>query len=205
MTGFATANDAAMANLGFDRRPEDQYQTPEWITTALLQHLRGYPIWFGESEVVWEPACGEGRMARVLARHFRLVVATELFDQGFGTTGIDFLATTDIGDVRGIITNPPYGDMAARFIRHALELTAPVCGIVAMLCRNEYDGAIGRRELFDRPPFAKKVVLHPRPRWIEGTTGGPRHYYAWYIWNHQHRGPAVIGYGTKGDEGEADR
>jgi hypothetical protein len=88
-----------------------------------------------------------------------------------------------------IITNPPYDDKASgvtaeQSLRHALKLMESEKGMVAMLLRHEFDCGKKRRDLFeDHPAFMAKITLRFRPRWIEGTTGSPRHNYAWFLWD----------------------
>src|SRR3954465_7166975 len=77
----------------------DFFPTPEWATEALMDNER----FEGE---IWDPACGDGMMARVLASRENPVIATDLYDRGFGTAGIDFLGSDTQAD--NIITNPPY-------------------------------------------------------------------------------------------------
>lgn len=100
----------------------------------------------------------------------------------------------DIAALKGfmpdcIITNPPYGekgacvDMAGNCLRHAIKLMKQVEGSVYFLCRHEWDAAKKRRDLFDSPNYAAKIVMRHRPRWIEGTEGAPRFYYAWYLFD----------------------
>ena len=56
--------------------------------------------------------------------------------------------------------------------------------MVAMLLRNEFDSAASRKELFTgNVYFDTKIILTKRPRWIEGSTGSPRHNYAWFVWD----------------------
>lgn len=177
MTILAENKDPAMGNLGYERIEGDYYPTPPWCTEALLRNFD-----FGEDTRVWEPACGEGHMAKVISKRYD-VVATDLYDRGYGKTGIDFLNSECLpegADV--IITNPPYL-LAEEFITHALELTRPVGGCVAMLLRNEYDCASSREYLFKDPSFSMKLVLTKRPKWIAGSTGSPRHNYAWFVWD----------------------
>lgn len=45
---------------GYERKERDLYETPAWVTEALLPHLPE-----GLTEI-WEPACGSGKMARAL-------------------------------------------------------------------------------------------------------------------------------------------
>jgi hypothetical protein len=58
------------------------------------------------------------------------------------------------------------------------------CKLVALLGRNEIDCAGPTRSQFfgSCPEFAAKIVLTWRPRWVAGSTGSPRHNYAWYVW-----------------------
>lgn len=128
---------------------------------------------------------------------------------------VDFLECRVLPDpsVRGIITNPPYDD-AEQFCRHALELTRPFMGWVAMLLRVNFDSAKTRADLFARcPAWAKKIVLTERIVWFEGpvpckrcgATGiiagskckscrgkgeaehQPSENHAWYVWDWRHQ------------------
>jgi hypothetical protein len=87
-------------------------------------------------------------MSIVLAAHGHQVVSTDIADCGFGTFGVDFLASRSVPEgYRSIITNPPYGEAANRegqprslramleFLRHALALSATVQGQLALLGR----------------------------------------------------------------------
>jgi len=165
--------DAAMGGAPrYARHEADFYETPEWVTRVLLQHVT-----LGK---VWEPACGNGAIAKALSAHGIDVAASDLHDRGYGTAGKDFL-DDDNPTSRDIVTNPPYS-LAYAFVRHALNITEGR-SLVAMLMRNEWDTAKTRDDLFDpNGRFMAKVVLTERPRWIAGTTERPRHTYAWYVW-----------------------
>jgi hypothetical protein len=56
---------------------------------------------------------------------------------------------------------------------------------VAMFMRNEYDcRSTGAAELFENfPGYSRKIIVTKRPRWVKGSTGSPRHNYAWYVWD----------------------
>jgi hypothetical protein len=101
--------------------------------------------------------------------------------------------------VRGIVTNPPY-ERAEEFCTHALKLTAPVKGVVAMLLRCDFDHAKRRAYLFaDCPQFAKKIGLTRRIVWFVVADGKPKaspsFNHAWFLWDWQHAGPPAIAYG----------
>src|SRR5690242_10978874 len=104
---------------GYQRKPLDLYETPGWVTEALLPHLP-------QSMSVWEPAAGSGKMASALTAGGHAVRATDIAD------GIDFLQTR--ASAQAIITNPPY-TAAKAFIEHALACTQEARGVVAMLLR----------------------------------------------------------------------
>jgi hypothetical protein len=64
---------------GYERKALDQYETPSWVTLALVPHLPEI------NGVIWEPACGGGKMVAAL-RHagFRVldVAMSEIRLQG---------------------------------------------------------------------------------------------------------------------------
>lgn len=168
---------------GYERKERDLYETPEWVTTALLAEG------FRKPEAVWEPACGSGKMLRVLELLDAEVVGTDIHE-----TGEDFLSFVGTA-ADAIITNPPY-EIAADFIDHALLLTEPHKGQVMMLLRTDFDHAKTRARLFAGcPAFAKKIVLTRRIKWFEDSTGSPSFNHAWFIWDWKHSGPPTLAYG----------
>ncbi len=169
---------------GYERKERDLYETPEWVTDALLPHLPPPPL------QVWEPACGTGKMVLPLEAAGYDVDGSDIFD------GYDFLKS-DNKTYQAIITNPPYV-LATEFIGHALGL----CGVpgdtrlVAMLLRTDFDHAKTRQHLFSGcPAFAKKLVLTKRIKWFADSTGSPSFNHAWYLWDWQHKGPPTLAYG----------
>jgi hypothetical protein len=161
----------------YERKKRDAYETPEWVTLALLPHLP-------TRLTIWEPAAGAGIMLRALRAAGHAVVGTDIVD------GVDFLTTADPPPVDAIITNPPYM-LARQFIERALA-SAP---LVAMLLRTDDDHAVARQHLFGRcPAFAKKLVLTKRIIWFESGKVAPPFNHAWYVWNQSHTGPPVLAY-----------
>jgi hypothetical protein len=161
---------------GYERKERDCYETPAWVTEALLPHLPPPTV------CIWEPACGSGKMVRVLKDAGHQVRATDIVD------GCDFLQQKE-GHTDWIITNPPYVDALA-FIEHALCLGDHV----AMLLRTDFDHAKTRQHLFG-VGFEKKIVLTKRIKWFEESTGSPSFNHAWFIWSHAHKGPPTLAYG----------
>jgi hypothetical protein len=152
---------------GYARKALDQYETPSWVTQALIPHL---PVLAG---TVWEPACGGGKIVAVLRQAGFVVLGTDI------ATGTDFLRSSPRNGVSAVITNPPYA-LAREFIEHALRSVR----VTAVLLRTDFDHAATRAHLFaDCPVFAKKVVLTKRIRWIVGSTGSPSFNHAWFVWD----------------------
>ena len=174
---------------GYERQDRDLYETPAWVTLALFPHL---PREIGS---IFEPACGSGKMLRVLQERSAFVVGSDI-DRGddFLLTGLPVGAAWD-----AIVTNPPY-EQATAFCEHALRLMEPNRGMVAMLLRTDFDHAKGRSHLFaNNPAFAKKVVLTKRIVWFEPEPGAkgksPSFNHAWFVWDWRHEGPPIISYG----------
>jgi hypothetical protein len=190
----AMKDSAMIGDSGYERIEADFYPTPPENVDCLLEHFTPH----GGSNLIWEPACGKGDISKRLMDYGYETLSSDLYNQGFGTPGMDFLARTDLPNpnIRAIVTNPPYADgLAEKFARHAIKLMKPVRGQVAMFLRNEFDCGKGRMDLFGLPPFHKKIVVTKRPRWIEGSTGSPRHNYSWFIWDWRHKaGSAGIAY-----------
>ena len=169
-----------------NREPDDFYRTPAEGTEALLrvETFEG-PI--------WEPACGDGAISKVLEAHGYEVMSTDLVDHGFGDVhGLDFLDSFCASDGE-IVTNPPF-KLAEKFVRHALDI-AP--GKVAMLLKLTFLEGQKRHDFFkEHPParvwvFSKRLTTWrggPRP---EGKSGGMIAF-AWFIWERGYQGPTVL-------------
>lgn len=179
---------------GYDRQPNDLYETPAWVTLALLRH---FPVVAGAS--LWEPAAGNHKMADVLREAGAAVYASDVqryarpHDQIF-----DFLdeRAPSPPTFNAIVTNPPYGKgnrLAAKFCRLAL---ARCPDFVAILCTAKFDFGKTRADLFaDNYRFAAKIALVDRIQWFEGDHQGTEDH-AWYVWGQAgfYRGPARILY-----------
>lgn len=170
-----------------NRERDDFYPTPPEATRALLAVER-----FDGS--IWEPACGDGAISKVLAESGHVVVSSDLVDRGFGQTGTDFLMEWR-PRTHNIITNPPF-KLALPFARHALRLTT---GKVALLCRLAWLEGQERREFFENSPLARVWVFSKRLTmlrggWDGGKGGGSMTAFAWFVWDHAHDGKPTLGW-----------
>lgn len=158
------------ANNGGERRENDFYPSPHEPARALIPKLAGWP------KIIWEPACGDGGTGVPFEQAGYQVIGTDLVYRGYGTGGIDFLATTT-RRADALATNPPYGNLVTRFIRHAFDLEVPY---IAMLLNVNVWHAERRTKLWERRRPEIVYALTWRPDWT--GSGNPYFNAAWTVW-----------------------
>jgi hypothetical protein len=164
-----------------ERPALDFYPTPRHVTEALLARE-------GFVGTVWEPACGDGAMCRVLKEKLPHcnILSSDIADYGYGQTGVDFLETHLTVD--NIITNPPF-KFAYEFAFHALECAQRK---VALFLRLQFLEGAKRYYFFRKfPPamvyvFSRRVTLS-RNGMQENPCGGLIAF-AWFVWRKNYRG-----------------
>ncbi|MGO4337825.1 hypothetical protein AB4037_23190 [Labrys sp. KB_33_2] len=179
---------------GFARVEHEHYPTPAWVIDALAEHL---PL---EGDLIWEPACGTGQMARALEAQGARVIATDVHDHGYSrmVDEVDFLSwegdriSAAVAQAEGkvaIVTNPPYGlqgRLAVAFIKAGLRhLNTMGSGYLALLLQVDFDSGKTRSQFFrDCPLFDAKITLTRRIEWFKPAPGkaGPSQNHAWFIW-----------------------
>jgi len=161
----------------------DFFPTPPWATRALCEWLRARGSFF---RTVWEPACGQGDMAKPLGEYFGQVIASDVHDYGFGAVR-DFLWPGHDEPVDWVVTNPPFR-LAAEFIARAHEVAR---GGIAMLVRTAFlEGGERHAALFSKTPpseilqFVERVPMW-RGRLVE--EGGTATAYCWLVWRYLKR------------------
>ena len=178
--------------IGDRREPPtalDYFPTPPWVTRALFWHV--LPS-LGVKTIgsVWEPACGEGHMAAVIAEFAEEpVIASDIFDgHAYGIAPIDFVYDSPLVKADWVITHPPF-DLACDFTLRALDLATEG---VAMLIQTQWMDSMEQYErLFrDRPPtiyapFVERVPM-VKGRWDPDASTATS--YAWFVWRHLDRG-----------------
>lgn len=152
----------------------DFYPTPAWATFALIDNER----FEGD---VWEPACGDGTMSRVIEASGLRVRSSDLYDRGFGESGVDFLKSRRHAD--NIITNPPYNS-AEGFVRSGVRLARRKFALLLRLAFLE--SANRYNTIFSTTPpsrvwvFSERITFYPAGAQVKGsgTTA-----YAWFVWD----------------------
>jgi hypothetical protein len=152
----------------------DFFPTPPWATHALIDNetFRGQ---------IWECACGNGAMSKVLEDAAGSVSSSDLYDRGFGESGVDFLEADWSAD--NIITNPPY-NAAEGFVRNGVKLARRKFALLLRLAFLE--GANRANTVFSHTPpsrvwvFSERITFYPAGAVQQGsgTTA-----YAWFVWD----------------------
>ena len=168
-------------------RPDgDFYPTPPEATEALLR----VETFCG---TLWEPACGDGAISRVLEAHGYTVRSSDLVPRGYGETPVDFLSFPQAGSVQAVVTNPPYC-LAGQFVTTALTVATDK---VAMLLKLAFLEGVSRKTMFETTPLARVWVCSRRltmTRNGEARTGGGMIAFAWFVWEHGWEGPPRLGW-----------
>lgn len=176
-----------------ERQNHDYYATEPKAMELLLQEEQFSPV-------VWEPACGEGHLSKVLEKHGYEVINTDLVYRRFGAAqSVDFLKlnrSTDYfeGD---IITNPPY-KYAKEFVEKALELIDDGQKVAMFLKLTFLEGK-ARKKLFAIAPPKRIYVSSSRLQCAKngdfekyGKGVGTAIAYAWFVWEKGYKGDPVI-------------
>ena len=179
-TSKARHNIRMMAGARNNRIAHDFYPTPEIATVSFLEREK----FEGE---IWEPACGDGAMSRVIERYGYPVKSTDLIDRGYGVGEVDFLRSKERAN--NIMTNPPFS-LANKFIHHALTHADKK---VAMLLRLNFLESKTRKKFFTEFPFARIYVFAERvPFRVNPQSGSNAIAFAWFVWDYLHSGKATI-------------
>ena len=160
----------------------DFYPTCDVAIDALLavEDFSGKPV--------WEPACGDGAIAKKFVSAGYDVMATDLHDRGYGDAGLDFLTAGGPWDGH-IVTNPPF-NIANAFVKHAVGISQ---GKTCMLLRLAWLESQTRKEFFQTSPLKTVHVFSKRlPRMHRGDWEGPRTTgtvaFAWFVWERGYTG-----------------
>jgi hypothetical protein len=152
----------------------DYFPTPRWATFALIENER----FNGD---IWECACGDGAMSRVLEETGCDVPSSDLFNRGYGEAGIDFVSVDRLAD--NIITNPPY-NCAEGFVASGVKNSRQKFALLLRLAFLE--GANRANTIFSRCPpsrvwvFSERITFYPAG--VEARGSGTTAY-AWFVWD----------------------
>lgn len=185
-----SAFSRAQTDDPINRETHDFYPTHPGATRALLT-VEAF------DGPIWEPACGDGAMSRVLEACGQPVVSSDLIDRGYGEVGRDFLMEWNPRSDH-VVTNPPFR-WAMEFVDRALLLTRQPGGKVAMFLRLAFLEGLERQRWFAGTPLARVWVMSRRVPMARGKAAGAGDghgviAFAWFVWEHGHAGPPALGW-----------
>jgi uncharacterized protein Usg len=170
-------------------RPADEfYPTPEYATQALLDKEK-FP------ENIWEPACGDGAISKVLINNGYSVESTDLYNHGYGKPDNDFLKQRYIWIDYAIITNPPF-KLASEFLRHAYY-DLEDCVKISLFCKLAFLEGITRSKLLEETHLTRVWVFRKRVTlYREGITmkNSGMIAFAWCVWEKGYDGQPILGW-----------
>ena len=170
------------------RKSPDWWITPREATEALCEReiFRG---------TIWEPACGDGAISKVLKSQGYAVRSSDLHRYGYGRSEVDFLRTRVLpAGVECIVTNPPFHSWT-KFAQHALDLgTRKVVLFGRLGALSGVERALTLYAMHNR--LARSWVFSYRLTSVKGglatdtPVGRGGIDYCWYVWERHHRNSA---------------
>lgn len=165
-----------------ERETNDYYATDPHSLEIFLEKIKNDEIKLHSK--IWECACGEGHLSKLLKNKGYDVFSSDLIDRGYGLGNIDFLKTSNIDIKSDILTNPPY-KFAKEFVEKALEIQADGYYTIMFLKIQFLEGQ-GRKELFKKyPPKYIYVNSARQTCYINGDMSkkmSSASCYCWFIW-----------------------
>ena len=144
-------------------------------------------------ENIWECACGEGNLSKVLKKRGYYVQSSDLINRGFGTGEIDFLKLKLSALNQDILTNPPY-KYALDFVKHALEMQNNGYYTIMFLKIQFLEGKERYKFFQENPP--KFVYVHSERQkcYLNNIDDkqGSAVCYAWFIWEKGFKGDTIV-------------
>lgn len=142
---------------------------------------------------VYEPACGQGHIGKILEKYGYEVKAADICYRGYGAIEeVDFFTVQE--NNLDIVTNPPYF-CANEFLKHALEISNKGAKI-AMLFRLAFLEGQKRYDLFQKYPpkkiyvFSKRINCAKNGKFDEYKNNALA--FAWFIWEIGYTGETVL-------------
>jgi hypothetical protein len=135
-----------------EREATDFYSTdPDCVKDLLeLENFNGE---------ILEPCCGSGNISKVLEEAGYSVSSTDLYEHGYGKSGIDLFTYKDIDS--DIITNPPFG-IVTEFIEHMLNELKPMHKMALFLKLQFLEGQERYRKIFNKQKLKTVYVYTER-------------------------------------------
>lgn len=175
-----------------EREKDDYYATDPNALRIFLDKLENDGITLHKD--IWECACGEGHLSKVLKSKNYNVYSTDLVNRGYEDEKMDFLKVNVTEIDADILTNPPY-KFAKEFVRKALEIQKDGYYTIMFLKIQFLEGQ-ARQELFKKYP--PKFIYVNSKRQLCAMNGEFEKYkataicYCWFVWQKGYTGESIV-------------
>tara|TARA_Y100000114_G_C11653980_1_gene275673 strand:+ start:77 stop:667 length:591 start_codon:yes stop_codon:yes gene_type:complete len=176
-----------------EREKNDFYATDPQSVLMFLKKIRKDNICL--SNHIWENACGDGAIAKVLKSQGYSVFSTDIFERGYADALLDFTFEPSFTWMGDVMTNPPYKH-SIDFVKNSIR-AVPKGNLVIMYLRLQFVEGIKRRSLYeDFPP--KYIYVHSSRQKTyknndkEAGKNANAVCFAWFIWEKGYRGDTVL-------------
>jgi hypothetical protein len=174
----------------WEREPHEHYVEEHWCSRRLFETE---PI----EGMVWDPACGWGRICDSAIATGHTIFYSDIVDRGYDPHGSkivrDFLKP-NWPVVDNIVTNPPF-DLFEQFAHHALTLTRRKVAMIWLVRR------LNAAHWLEQTPLRRIYLMTPRPSMPPGHViargerpGGGTQDFCWLVWEHGFGGSAEVGW-----------
>lgn len=173
--------DMVARHSEFDKT-KDYIPTPPWATRVLYDVVSPELRAAAAGTTAWDPACGEGYMARTLKEYHDSVQQSDVHDYGTGHAIGNFTKREFSTDAGAIVTNPPYKHLNA-FIQEGLDATNR---FLALLTRVQALETEGRYDFYSRIPPTQIAFFSNRIPFKTGAVvrKAPKMFFhIWMVWD----------------------
>ena len=178
------------AHTSDTREAEDYYATdPKALQDFLNEFTKDHSL----SNIIWEPACGEGNLSDLLQDKGYAVFSTDKIDRGYGAK-VNFIKGENWTWSGDIITNPPY-KLAQDFIEQSLSLVGPKRYAIFLLRIQFLEGQ--KRKAFFKAHPPKYVYVHSKRIKIWKNNDQEKYNsnalcFAWFVWEKGYNGNTEV-------------
>jgi hypothetical protein len=160
------------------------YVEPFWVSQRL------FDVENFDDDVIYDPACGSGRILKSAADHDYTSIGSDIVKRGKFDTTSDFLSSRPWRPTSSfsIVCNPPF-DHVEEFFQRALQIGARKIAMICLLRR------LPAAHWLERLPITTIYLLTPRPsmppgEWIEAgnAPGGGTQDFVWVVARHGAKG-----------------
>lgn len=192
-TTFVTLGASNHSNK--EREENDFYATDPHALEIFLDKLKEDGIELHKD--IWECACGQGHLSKVLESAGKNVWSTDLVDRGYGESGVNFLSCLPGGRWNGdILTNPPY-KYAKEFVEKGIDIVSQGMYVI-MLLKIQFLEGQDRYNFFKKYPpkyiyvNSKRQTCAMNGEFDEYKKRGNAICYCWFVWEKGFEGEPTI-------------